>query len=123
MTRLVCLFHGSRDPRWRAPLEALVQRLAAELGEERVCFAYLDHAPPDLATVVRQAARERVERLLVWPLFVSSGGHVEHDVPQKLAEAQAEVPGVALVLLPALGEHPAFATLLATLAKELLEKA
>lgn len=105
-TRLILIAHGSRRASWRAPLEALCGRLQARLGADAVRLAFMELCPPDLATVAAEAFEGGVTHLRVLPLFMSAGGHVQHDIVPQVASLEAKYPAHTIELLPALGEHP-----------------
>lgn len=104
--RLILIAHGSTRPSWRAPLEALRDRLAARLGPDTVRLAFMELCPPDLATVVAEAIADDIDAIRVLPLFMSAGGHVTHDIAPAVEALRAKHPAITLELLPALGEHP-----------------
>lgn len=107
MSRLLVLIaHGSRRPAWRAPLDALCARLCARIGPDAARLAFMELCPPDLATVVADAVARGVSRIDVLPLFMSGGGHVEHDIAPQVEALRAAHPEITIELLPALGEHP-----------------
>ena len=83
---LVLVAHGSRDPAWRASVEAIVDRLEEDLGPDQVRLAYMDCAPPTLHEVVSGAAEAGVMSFRVLPLFLAPQGHVDKDV-RPLTEA------------------------------------
>lgn len=58
-TRRPVLFaHGSRDSRWREPIEKRASSVAAEFGPERVRLACLEKFRPALFDVAAEAVRE-----------------------------------------------------------------
>jgi sirohydrochlorin cobaltochelatase len=122
-TRLVLLAHGSRDPRWRRPFEALLDRLQRALGADRVRLAYLESAAPDLAAVAQEAHRDGVLELRLLPLFMAGGGHVDHDIPVLARAAEALHPELAVSLAPPVGEHDAVVSAIEEVARALLETA
>lgn len=117
-TCLVLLAHGSRDPEWRVPFEELRDGLAVELGPERVRLAYMEMTAPTLRETVLEAATEGWDRLVVLPLFLATGRHMNVDVPRLVAEARTAAPGLEIVLRPAVGEHPGIFGVLHRLALE-----
>ena len=51
--RAIVLFaHGSRDPLWRAPIEAVATRIAQQAPDCPVRCAYLELTTPDLPQAV-----------------------------------------------------------------------
>jgi len=106
MKRLILLAHGSRDPLWRQPFEALSQRIAAAEGADSVALAYMEMAEPSLLTVAAEAVAAGAAQLLVLPLFMASGGHLRHDVPLLLNQIRHSHPHILVHMLPPIGEHP-----------------
>lgn len=121
--RLILVAHGSRRPSWRAPLDALTARLQARLGPDAVRLAFMELCPPDIDAAVAEAAADGVRRARILPLFMSSGGHVTHDIAPTLEALVARYPEVELQLLPALGEHPLVLDALCAIAAEPSEPA
>ncbi len=117
MERLVLFAHGSADPRWRAPFERLAADVAAEVGAERVRLAYMESAEPTLAQVAEEAARDGAA-LVVLPLFMASGVHVNRDVEARARAAESAHPGLRVEVLPAVGEDPRLARALREIATE-----
>ncbi|RYF71616.1 MAG: cobalamin biosynthesis protein CbiX [Comamonadaceae bacterium] len=116
-TRGILLFaHGSRDARWREPVEAVARRVAERDPAARVACAYLEMVEPDLPTAAAEMVRHGATAIRVVPLFLGIGKHVREDLPLLLAQLQAAHPGVEFVLQRAVGEEPALVDLLARIA-------
>lgn len=111
---LVLVAHGSPDPDWRRPLEALRDDLQRRLGEERVALAYLAHAPSieDAIAKLSGAGHERIE--VVAALLSPGGRHVKRDIPAAVDAARARFSELDIRLVPgALGDDPRVITALA----------
>ena len=109
---LILIAHGSRDPRWRASVEQVVNGVATDVGSERVRLAYMDLTPPTLLDVASEAARTGSTRIRVLPLFLATEGHVERDVQPLVDEVRAALPAVGVELLPPIGQFPEFREIL-----------
>ena len=121
MTRMpspaVVLFaHGSRDPLWRAPIEAVADRVRQRSPGTPVTCAYLELCEPDLSAAIQSLAKQGVTCVRLLPVFFGMGRHAREDLPQLVQALQQEHPQMTLEVLPAAGEHPALTTLLADLA-------
>nr|QCI34332.1 cobalamin biosynthesis protein CbiX [uncultured bacterium] len=115
--RGVILFaHGSRDPLWRLPMEAVAAQVAATDPGVVVACAYLELTEPDLPSAARQLAARGVQQLTVVPLFLGVGKHVREDLPLLMSDLRQQHPGVEIVLQPSVGENPELIALLARIA-------
>lgn len=114
MSHAIVLFaHGSRDPLWHRPMEAVAARIREREPEATVACAYLELSPPDLPTCVASLLTQGVHSVRVLPMFLGVGKHAREDLPELMAQLRAQHPGVAFELLPAVGED---ARLIETLA-------
>jgi sirohydrochlorin ferrochelatase len=118
MTALLCVAHGSRDPRHAATVEALIAAVRRRRPRLRVETAYLDHCAPSVGQVVSglDAAGER--EVAVVPLLLGAAYHSTVDVPGVLRDAGARHPRVMLRRGEVLGPDP---LLLAALRRRLRE--
>ncbi|MBI3153786.1 MAG: CbiX/SirB N-terminal domain-containing protein [Burkholderiales bacterium] len=117
---LVLFAHGARDPRWAAPFEAVAARVRAQRPGVEVRLAYLDLMRPDLPGAGAELAAAGCDSVSVLPLFLGAGGHVREDLPRLVDALRAAHPGVRWLLLPPLGELPAFVDAMAVTALALL---
>jgi len=102
-TTLLLAAHGSpTSPASETATRALAATLTARHDFAAVTVGFLEQ-PPLLARAARNLGPA-----LCLPLFALRAGHVARDLPAALAEAGFTGP-----LLPAIGEHPAVATLIA----------
>jgi sirohydrochlorin cobaltochelatase len=113
---VVLFAHGSRDARWRAPVEAVAQRMSARRPEVPVACAYLELVEPDLPTAAGRLIAGGVQALRVVPLFLGMGKHVREDLPQLIDALRAAHPQVSFSLTPAVGETTEVIDLLADIA-------
>ena len=103
---IVLFAHGSRDPAWRAPIEAVARRMTELAPGTLVRCAYLELTAPDLPGAVEQLLRLGADSITVWPMFLGTGRHAREDLPRLLGDLQARHPGVRFTLRPAIAEHP-----------------
>jgi sirohydrochlorin cobaltochelatase len=113
---IVLLAHGSRDPLWRLPIEAVADAIRARDAGARVCCAYLELCSPDLAQAATDLIAAGAQQIRVFPLFLGVGKHAREDLPLLVAQVRAQHPGVPVELLPTAGEHPQLTALIATIA-------
>ena len=116
MSRAVVLFgHGSRDPSWRASMDAVAIRIRQRQPDVPVTCAFLELQQPDLAAAVDTLVAEGATRVLVVPMFLGIGKHAREDLPRLLAAARTRHPHVRLEASTATGEQNEVLDLLATL--------
>ena len=117
MSRGVILFgHGSRDPLWRRPMDAVAARLAARDASLLVRCAFLELMAPDLPAAAAELASLGAGQVSIVPLFLGVGRHAREDLPALVEQLRSDLPGVAWTLQPAVGEDPRLLDLLADLA-------
>lgn len=115
--RAVILFaHGSRDPLWRGPIEAVAELAQRSAPEVAVRCAYLELCTPDLASSVQSLLPLGVTTITVVPMFLGMGKHAREDLPQLMAALADQHPQVRFAVRPAVGEDPEMIALLARLA-------
>ncbi|WP_092951108.1 sirohydrochlorin chelatase [Paracidovorax konjaci] len=117
--RGVVLFaHGSRDPLWRAPIEAVETRMRLQNPNVEVRCAYLELIEPDLPAVVRELAASGIDHLSVVPMFLGTGKHAREDLPLLVHALRAEHPHLTVTVQGAIGEDPRMTALMASIAGE-----
>lgn len=112
----ILLAHGSRDPLWRQPIEAVADRIRKMAPAGHVCCAYLEITPPDLPDATAELAKLGVTAITVVPLFLGMGRHARNDLPILMAALRASHPGIVFDLRPALGEESKMIELMAKIA-------
>ena len=105
-TAIVLFAHGSRDPLWHAPIEAVQRRLLAMQPGLIVRCAYLELTEPDLPLCVAQLISDGAGHIRILPMFLGMGRHAREDLPAIVADLRSQHPAVKLEVLPSLGEDP-----------------
>lgn len=113
---VVLLAHGSRDPLWHQPLEAVAVRLRQLRPGLEVRCAYLELSAPDLGTAVEQLISLGASRIGITPVFLGVGKHAREDIPRLVASLRQCHPGVDFELRSPVGEHPDLIDLIARIA-------
>ncbi len=113
---VVLFAHGSRDPLWRASIDAVAARLRAMAPSVPTACAFLELMVPTLDEAVDALVRGGARQIRVLPLFLGVGRHAREDLPALLAAARAQHPGVRIDALPPVGEDPRVIDLLARIA-------
>ncbi len=124
---IILFAHGSRDPLWRAPLEAVAQRIATQHANTPVRCAYLELCEPDLPTVTTEIiaacaafhwARGLNDALNVRivPMFLGMGKHAREDLPELVTALRVTHPSVNFEVVSPIGEDARVTALLAEMA-------
>ena len=113
----VILFaHGSRDPLWRLPIEAVAAEIRQQQPNAAVLCAYLELCTPSLLEATTQLVENGAQHVKVFPLFFGVGKHAREDLPMLMDEVRAAYPRVDIDLLPTAGEYAEVTRLMAKIA-------
>jgi sirohydrochlorin cobaltochelatase len=113
---LILFAHGSRDPQWRAPMEAVAARAAALEPGAIVRCAYLELMEPDLGACAAEMAAQGATSVTIVPMFLGVGRHAREDLPLLVAGLRTRHPQVSIDLRPAIGEDERVIDMLAQIA-------
>ena len=115
--RAIVLFaHGSRDPLWHRPIQAVADAIALRAPATPVACAYLELSAPDLQTACEGLIRQGISALTIVPMFLGVGKHAREDLPALMAQMRQNWPTVDFQLQTAVGENPRLIELLADIA-------
>jgi sirohydrochlorin cobaltochelatase len=113
---IVLFAHGSRDPLWHKPMEAVARQIVQSQNDAVVVCAYLELSTPSLPTAVAELVQRGVLAITIVPLFLGVGKHAREDLPLLVADLRHNHPEVAFTLQAAVGEAPRLIALLAQIA-------
>jgi sirohydrochlorin cobaltochelatase len=128
--------HGSRDPLWRGPMEAVAKRIRADHAQLPVTCAYLELCEPSLPDATAQmitqlqdamnsvafradsmpATSSKPLKIRIVPMFLGMGKHAREDLPELAATLRTAHPQVEFEITPTVGEDERVTALLAKLA-------
>ena len=115
----VILFaHGSRDPLWHRPVEAVAARMRALAPHVPVRCAYLELSTPALPDAAAELVAAGATSVRIVPMFLGTGRHAREDLPALVAQLRADHPAAVFELLSAVGEDDRVIELLASMALE-----
>ena len=95
---IVLFAHGSRDPLWRAPIEAVRAHIEHTQPETLVRCAYLELCAPDLSQAARSLHEAGVRQLTIVPMFLGTGRHAREDLPLLTAALREQHPDLQIAL-------------------------
>ena len=116
MHAIVLFAHGSRDPRWREPIEAIARKVAQLAPDVPVRCAYLELVAPDLNAAVAELAALGATSVRVLPVFLGVGRHLREDLPRLLDNLRQQHADIAFTMATVVGEEQSLVELIAQLA-------
>lgn len=118
--RGVILFaHGSRDPLWSAPIEAVGRYIQQHHGAPiAVRCAYLELTAPDLPSAVQDLVDGGIRQITICPMFLGVGRHAREDLPALVQALRTAHPDTDIQVQSAIGEDPRMVALMASIACE-----
>ena len=116
MHAIILFAHGSRDPLWHKPIQAVAERITQRSPNTVVRCAYLALTAPDLPHVANALVAEGATSLCVVPMFLGVGRHAREDLPELITALKAAHPSVDIACQPAVGEQSSLLDLLADIA-------
>ena len=115
---IILLAHGSRDPLWRRPIEAVAARIQTDQPRLLVRCAYLELCAPDLAGAVAELATLGATQITIASLFLGAGRHVREDLPRMVQDLAHNCGHLQLRLQPPIGEDARMTALMADIASQ-----
>ncbi len=116
MHAILLFAHGSRDPLWHRPIQAVAARIAQRAPHIAVRCAYLELTEPSLAQAANEVVAQGATSLSVLPLFLGVGKHAREDLPVLMQALRQAHPELQIDCQPAVGEQDALLDLLAEIA-------
>lgn len=101
---VIVFAHGARDPAWAEPLKRICEALRQRRPGLRVELAFLELMTPAIGDALDALAAEGILSVTVVPAFMARGGHLKKDLPLLIEAAQGRNPGLAVTVVPAMGE-------------------
>ena len=117
---LVLFAHGSRDPKWAEPFEAIQALIRAQAPDMPVELAFLELMQPGIQECLGVLAKQGVKRVSVVPIFLAAGRHLREDLPALIAPVQQQFPDMEIFVSTPIGDIPEFQ---AAIAKRALAQA
>jgi sirohydrochlorin cobaltochelatase len=113
---IVLFAHGSRDPLWHKPMDAVAAHIATLSPHTPVACAYLELSTPDLSTATQTLLQRGVQGITILPMFLGVGKHAREDLPELVADLRTRYPDTRFTLQPAVGEDSRLVQLMAQIA-------
>ena len=115
-TAVVLFAHGSRDPLWRIPIDAVAHEIRQQAPDMAVRCAFLELMAPDLAETVDALVADGHCAIRIVPMFLGVGRHAREDLPELVRTLQQRHPALQIDLQIAVGEQPEMTRCMARIA-------
>ena len=106
MQGILLFGHGARNPDWARPAEALREAIRRRCAQTPVELGFLELMRPTFDEAVGSLVDRGVAEIVVIPMFMASGRHLQRDLPQMAAQAMERHPGLTIALAAPVGEAP-----------------
>ncbi|HWP95274.1 MAG TPA: CbiX/SirB N-terminal domain-containing protein [Syntrophomonadaceae bacterium] len=103
---VVLLAHGSKRQEANQEIGSLLSDIQNRDPEGIYELALMSFGPPGIPDAIGRLAARGVERIVVMPLFLVTGNHIHHDIPDLLLHEKARYPEVEFVMARHLAGHP-----------------
>jgi sirohydrochlorin cobaltochelatase len=104
MTAILFFAHGSRDPNWRVPFDAILADFRAMHATKLAELSFLEFMQPGFAESVTSLVESGAKQIRVIPLFLAAGAHTRHDLTALIETAQRAHADVRFSVAPPIGE-------------------
>lgn len=115
-TGIVLFAHGSRDPLWHRPIEAVGAQIRQSSPGALVACAYLELSTPNLPAAVADLVAQGARAVRIVPMFLGVGRHAREDLPALVHDLRVQYHQIPILLQDAVGEDPRMVQLLAQIA-------
>ena len=104
MTAILFFAHGSRDPQWRVPFDAILADFRGMHATKLAELAFLEFMQPDFASSVKALIDQDAKQIRVIPLFLATGAHTRRDLTELIEQARETHAGVRFTVASPIGE-------------------
>ncbi|MBF7083296.1 cobalamin biosynthesis protein CbiX [Desulfallas sp. Bu1-1] len=106
-TGIILLSHGSRLPEAQVTLQKIKNMVIAGITDNfLVESAALQFNQPDLPAAIQRVVDRGVKKIIIVPLFLYMGLHMQRDIPEILARERNKYPGVSIAMTEHIGADP-----------------
>lgn len=109
----IVLGHGSKNKDTVGEFEKTIVRYQMLYPEESVSYAFVEFSAPLLEEAVEDLiATEKIETLVIVPLFLSIGNHLTSHLPKRIETLKKKFPDVVFKLARHIGADPLICTII-----------
>jgi sirohydrochlorin ferrochelatase len=104
-TGVIIINHGSRAKEANKVFDMIVEMINNRINYDQVRGAAMELTEPPLNETVKQMADKGVEKIIVIPLFLFPGVHIQRDIPELISQMEDKYPEIKIVLGDNIGAH------------------
>ena len=104
-TAILMMAHGSRIAEANDAAYRVAHMVQEQTGFEIVEVSFRELHEPNIQSGIDACVARGAARILLMPYFLFMGAHVQHDLPEEIAEAQIRYPGLIMEMGGHLGVH------------------
>ena len=119
-TGVIVLGHGSRAEKVEAIFEKIVQQTRRKVDYDLVKKASMEFVEPNLAQTTAQMVEAGMKKIIIIPLFLFPGVHIQRDIPRLIEELEENYPQIEFVFARNLGAHEKIAEVIVERIKEVI---
>ncbi len=121
-TAILMMAHGSRISEANDAAREVAAMVKEITGFDIVEVSFRELHEPSIQQGIDACVARGAERILLMPYFLFMGAHVQHDLPEEIAEAKTRYPDLVMEMGSHLGAHRKLAEIEAERIGESLER-
>lgn len=87
--------HGSREPYNKDAIQYFADRLEGKYPY--IGYAFMENSEPSVREALEDASRSGIDELIVQPVFLTRGVHIDFDIPELLGIPRGSRNGIITV--------------------------
>ena len=95
---VIVVGHGSRDKKAKLAFLEAVTLIKRKLKRVRIEPAFLQFSSQDVPKALGKLVREGYKEIVLFPLFLFQGIHVNQDIPDLIKKEKEKFPGLNIIL-------------------------
>jgi len=120
-TGIIILSHGSRLSKANRLTSEITAALSRKMPDAIIEPSSLQFQQPDFSATIRKLVRLGCKKIIVVPLFLFEGNHVQRDIPRAIKKELVKYPGVSLTYAKSLGADQRIADIVFDRIKEAMK--
>lgn len=103
---IILLGHGSRREEANEEIRQIARMVAEGDLEHFYETAFLSFGSPDLSEAVERLVQKGLQRIIIMPIFLVKGNHIQRDIPHQVSFQETAYPDIEFISTRYLGADP-----------------